>query len=242
MKITMIGAMVFCATCLAAPPQGGEPPSGGPGQGQIQRGPRNGVGRRGGTQPAQDRAGGRVRRAEAGEELSSSESKLIEQLEEADSMETLNRLSRSAAASRRAEVRQAMVDALERQGERAADSLAVYIADSDEDVAESAFSAWTSLLNDMSYRKRAQAIRSAAAALGSAGVMQGGGYQHGQGGMHRTQGMHPGQYPQGQYPQGQYPQGQYQQGQYPQGQHPGQFQQGVQPGQHPQGGERRNAY
>lgn len=131
-----------------------------------------------------------MRRARAND-ISAADQKLIENIEEADSLEALSRLSRRAASSRSADVRMAMVDALESQGERAANDIAYYIADSDEDVAESAFSAWTSLLGDMSRSRRVQAIRAAAQTLATAGSMQmrGGDQRQGYGPM-----QGPGQY------------------------------------------------
>ena len=134
---------------------------------------------------------------------SDSDQKLIDQIGEAESMDDLSRLSRRAAASRNADVRMAMVDALELQGERAVNEIAAYIADSDEDVANSAFSAWTGLLDDMSRSKRVQAIRAAAQVIGTAGSMQmrGGDQRQGYGPMQgpgQNQGYGPMQGP-GQY-------------------------------------------
>ena len=106
------------------------------------------------------------RSADSGE-LSESEQKLVEQLEEANSMKAIERLSQRAASSRRVEVRQAMVEALGKRGEDALDYLAAYIADTDKEVADSAFAAWVEILNDMDHNERVMAIKSAAAALGS---------------------------------------------------------------------------
>ena len=47
----------------------------------------------------------------------------------------------------------------------AAEMVAAYIADPDEDVSESAFTAWTSLVNEMKPSRRAKAIVAAAAVL-----------------------------------------------------------------------------
>jgi hypothetical protein len=119
----------------------------------------------------QRRNAGTSRRVQAND-LSDADQKLVDQIEEADSIDALLRLSRRVATSRSVDVRMAMVDALESQGERAVNEIAAYIADSDEDVADSAFTAWTGLLDDMSRAKRVQAIRAAAQVMGTVGSMQ----------------------------------------------------------------------
>ena len=58
---------------------------------------------------------------------------------------------------------------LEDQGARGVQELARYIADPDEEVAEAAFSAWTSILEDMDVRRRAEAICAAAQAIAGSG-------------------------------------------------------------------------
>ena len=62
--------------------------------------------------------------------------------------------------SRSAEVRMAMVDALESEDShgRSASDLAYFIADPDEDVSSAAFSAWSSVLEDAHGGRRARAI------------------------------------------------------------------------------------
>lgn len=194
----LVASFLFAgATCFAAPnpPPGGAngmPPPGRKPQGQSQ----SQHGGRDKSLPAvnlsskQRRNPGMSRRVPMND-LSDADQRLVDQIEEADSIDALLRLSRRAASSRSADVRMAMVDALESQGERAANDIAYYIADSDEDVAESAFSAWTGLLGDMSRSRRVQAIRAAAQTLATAGSMQmrGGDQRQGYGPM-----QGPGQY------------------------------------------------
>ena len=167
-------SLVFAgAVCLAAPnpPPGGAngaPPPGSPQQGQ-KRAPQGG---RSMGRTASNRGAGSVRRVQKTGDISVADQRLVDQIEAADSMDELSRLARRAASSRSADVRMAMVDALESQGERAANDIALYIADSDEDVAESAFSAWTGILGDMSRSRRVQAIRAAAQTLATTGAVQ----------------------------------------------------------------------
>ena len=52
----------------------------------------------------------------------------------------------------------AMVEALEDKGSRSASDLAYFIADPSEDVADAAFSAWTSVLDDARGDRRVRAI------------------------------------------------------------------------------------
>ena len=98
-------------------------------------------------------------------QMSESDQKLLETIEESESLRELIRLSRRASMSRHPEIRMAMVDALEARGTDAAEMVAAYIADPDEDVSESAFTAWTSLVNEMKPSRRAKAIVAAAAVL-----------------------------------------------------------------------------
>ena len=71
----------------------------------------------------------------------------------------------------------AMVNALESAEKRSASDLAYFIADPSEDVAEAAFSAWTSILSDTKSEQRVRVI------LESAQILQGqsNGYWQGQG-------------------------------------------------------------
>ena len=117
-----------------------------------------------------------------GQELSASDQKLLQAIEEADSLSELTQLSRQVQASKSAEVRQAMVDALDNQGKDAVNLLAAYIGDSDEDVANSAFSAWSSKLEDMKSARRVQSIMAAAQVLQQGGQFRAGGPAYGQGG------------------------------------------------------------
>ena len=92
--------------------------------------------------------------------LGSHDRRLIDAIEEADSLRELRRYLQAAAMSRSAEVRMAMVDALENEDShgRSASDLAYFIADPDEDVSAAAFSAWSSVLEDVHGGRRARAI------------------------------------------------------------------------------------
>ena len=116
----------------------------------------------------------------SGRDLSAADQKLQQAIEEADSLSELMPLSRQAQASRSAEVRQAMVDALDGQGKDAVNLLAVFLDDPDEDVANSAFIAWSAKLQDMKSARRVQSIMSAAQALQQGGQFRAGGPGHGQ--------------------------------------------------------------
>ncbi len=219
-KILSIAAacMVGCMSGAAARPEGGPPPPGQPPSGQSSA--------KGRQQPQQSRAqNGRKpgRRTSASgarmsqgrrSELSESDQKLIDAIEEADSFAMLMRLSRSAQMSRSSELREAMVDALESQGKNAVNELASYIGDSNEDVSDSAFSAWSSILEEMKPQRRVLAIQAAAQKL-QGNRLQGGG-QHGKGVPHQgmpQQGMpHQGMHQQGMPQQGMHQQGMPQQG------------------------------
>ncbi len=178
MNRLIVGFLFAGVTCFAAP----NPPFGGAngvpapgrkpqGQSQSQHGGRDKGLPTVNSSSKQRRNAGTSRRVQAND-LSDADQKLVDQIEEADSIDALLRLSRRVATSRSVDVRMAMVDALESQGERAVNEIAAYIADSDEDVADSAFTAWTGLLDDMSRAKRVQAIRAAAQVMGTVGSMQ----------------------------------------------------------------------
>jgi len=144
-------------------------------------------------------------------EMSSQDEKLIDSIGEADSLEQLMPLVQKAKTSRSAEVRQAMVSALESRGRDCVDSLAEFINDQDSDVADSAFSAWSNVLSDMKADRRVTAIRSAAQILGNRAAYPGQGYPAAQG--HFGQGYPTQGYPaQGQPGQGYPAQGQPRQG------------------------------
>ena len=87
---------------------------------------------------------------------------LWDAIDNADSYAELSRLMMQAMGSRNPEVRQAMVDALADKGRKAANDLAYFITDRDDDVAASAFSAWVSILEEHGTPGRAAAIISAA--------------------------------------------------------------------------------
>jgi len=133
------------------------------------------------------RTSGRMRRGTtSGRESSASDQKLLQTIQESDSLSELMQLSRQAQAARSVEVRQAMVDALDGQGKDAVNLLAAYLGDSDEDVANSAFIAWSSKLQDMKSARRVQSIMAAAQALQQGGQFQAGGSAYGQGGRLQT--------------------------------------------------------
>jgi hypothetical protein len=107
----------------------------------------------------------RDRDADDGDKLSSRDQRLIEEIEAAESSRALRRYLQSAVSSRSEEVRMAMVNALESAENRSASDLAYFIADPSEDVAEAAFSAWTSILSDTSKNQRVRAILESAQIL-----------------------------------------------------------------------------
>ena len=149
MNRLVISLLFAGAACFAAPnpPPGGAngaPPSGRPPQGESHA--QNGGRSTGRTSPTAGKTSSRRRKASVSSrshasDLSDADQKLVDQIGEAESLDALSRLSRRAASSRSADVRMAMVDALESQGERAVNEIAAYIVDSDEDVADSALTA-----------------------------------------------------------------------------------------------------
>lgn len=106
-----------------------------------------------------------VRTAGIEERLPPEDRRMLSAIEDADGLHELMRLYPHASRARSREVRLALVDALEEQGEQAVNLLAGLLADPDEDVAESAFTSWTSVLDDMRPRRRAAAVVSAAQAI-----------------------------------------------------------------------------
>ncbi len=112
-----------------------------------------------GPQQGSRRHGGADRR-DRHDRLGSHDRRLIDAIEDADSLHELRRYLQAAATSRSAEVRMAMVDALENEDShgRSASDLAYFIADPDEDVSAAAFSAWSSVLEDVHGGRRARAI------------------------------------------------------------------------------------
>ena len=80
-------------------------------------------------------------------------------------MRDLRRYMQEAAASREEEVRSAMVDALERIDDHSPSDFVYFIADRNDDVAEAAFTAWASALEDVRGHRRVRAIIEAAQIL-----------------------------------------------------------------------------
>ncbi len=117
--------------------------------------------------PVVGRQHGRMRRnIEAGRmPMTPAERRLMDAVEDAESSRELSRLMSRVLASQNSEVRQAMVDALEDQGLRSINDLAYFIADPDREVADSAFSAWASVLDDLGPSHRVAAIQTAAQIL-----------------------------------------------------------------------------
>ena len=154
-KLMIVLVAGIAALTMDAAPQKGRPQ---PQRSQPQRtmaakraparGPQQGSRRHGGVdRDRRDRLGSHDRR-------------LIDAIEDADSLHELRRYLQAAATSRSAEVRRAMVDALENEDShgRSASDLAYFIADPDEDVSAAAFSAWSSVLEDVHGGRRARAI------------------------------------------------------------------------------------
>ena len=154
-KLMIVLVAGIAALTMDAAPQRGRPQ---PQRSQPQRtvtakrtparGPQQGSRRRGGIdRDRRDRLGGHDRR-------------LIDAIEDADSLHELRRYLQAAAMSRSAEVRMAMVEALENEDShgRSASDLAYFIADPDEEVSSAAFSAWSSVLEDVHGGRRARAI------------------------------------------------------------------------------------
>lgn len=85
--------------------------------------------------------------------------RLAEMIEDAETLHELRRFMQNAVSARSPEVRLTMIDALEDIGVRAIGDLAYFLCDPDEEVAQSAFSAWSSLLEDVRAADRAFAIQ-----------------------------------------------------------------------------------
>ena len=112
--------------------------------------------------------GGRMRRgADRDGSLGKEDQRLIESIEEAESMSSLRRYIQQAADSRSEEVRMAMVDALENANKHSASDFAYFLADPSRDVSEAAFSAWTSALEEDHGEDRIRAILDTAEVLRS---------------------------------------------------------------------------
>ena len=172
MKKMLIAFAVAIAT-LAAEAQG-QPRPGGYRQSQQSYDQRTRQSDRGGNRGARSRRSGHDRG-----QTGSSDQRLIEDIESAESSKALRRYLQPAVSSRSEDVRMAMVNALEsEEGKRSLADLAYFIADPSEDVAEAAFSAWTMALSDVRGDRRVRAILEAAQILQghSNGPWQGHGY------------------------------------------------------------------
>ena len=157
-KMLIVFAVAFGALAMdAAPPSTGRPQPPRPQQQQASPQQRRGlVGKRSVGKGA--RRASRVRDRDQRDHLSGPERRLIDAIEDADSLHELRRHLQAAASSRSEDVRMAMVEALEDKGSRSASDLAYFIADPSEDVADAAFSAWTSVLDDARGDRRVRAI------------------------------------------------------------------------------------
>jgi len=111
------------------------------------------------------------RRDDRRSRMSKHDQHLLDRIEEADSMRELRRYMQEAAASREEDVRAAMVDALDRIDEHSPSDFVYFIADPSEDVAEAAFTAWSSALEDAKGHRRVRAI------IEAAQILQGGKWQ-----------------------------------------------------------------
>ena len=161
----IVFAVAFGALAVdAAPPSKGRPQPPRPQQQQASPQQRRGlVGKRSVGKGA--RRASRVRDRDQRDHLSGPERRLIDAIEDADSLHELRRHLQAAASSRSEDVRMAMVEALEDKGSRSASDLAYFIADPSEDVADAAFSAWTSVLDDARGDRRVRAILETAEVL-----------------------------------------------------------------------------
>ena len=99
--------------------------------------------------------------------------RLAEMIEDAETLHELRRFMQNAVSARSPEVRLTMVDALEDIGVRAIGDLAYFLCDPDEEVAQSAFSAWSSLLEDVRAADRAFAIQATSDLLRSIAAQRG---------------------------------------------------------------------
>ena len=175
-KILIVFAMAFAAFAMDAVAQ---PPKGRPQQQKARPQQKRGLAAKRG--PAKgSRNVSRVRDRDDRDDLSRSDRRLIDAIEEAESLHVLRRHLQAAAISRSEEVRMAMVDALEEKGSRSASDLAYFIADPNDDVADAAFSAWTSVLDDARGDRRVRAILETAEILRgfSGGLWQAPGMVH----------------------------------------------------------------
>ena len=170
MMFRILAGAAIAAVCIVA--NGAEPPVP-PGAGKMAPGTGMNAGgaKRQMSSPNAHRQGvgsGRMRSGRRGgspvnrSRLDQKDRALLDAIEDAESFAELSRLITPAMGSRNPEVRQAMVDALADKGRKGANGLAYFITDPNEDVAESAFSAWVSTLEEHGTLGRAAAIISAA--------------------------------------------------------------------------------
>ena len=157
-KIMVSALMVLACCCVEAAPKA-------PAGHKPAQGPR--VEQRG---PAKKGAPVARRRTPRGErrvhvpKMSPQERRLLDAIEEAEGRELLALLPQARLSPNPA-IREAMVDALEDKGRKCVNELVYFIGDADEDVADAAFSAWTSILEDLPAPLRRNAILEAALRL-----------------------------------------------------------------------------
>lgn len=156
-KILIVFAVALAACAMDAVAQ---PPKGRPQQSRPQQ-KRGLTAKRGGAKGSRSMFHVRDR----DDDLSRSDRRLIDAIEDAESLHELRRHLQAVAMSRSEEVRMAMVEALEDKGSRSASDLAYFIADPSEDVADAAFFAWSSVLEDARGDRRVRAILETAEVL-----------------------------------------------------------------------------
>ena len=117
--------------------------------------------------PAGDHDRGRSRGGRNRGRLSSQDERLIDAIDDADSLEQLMPLAQRARMAHSADVRMSAVDALEARGRDCVNALAEFMDDPDPEVADAAFSAWSSILSEMKPYRRLMAVRDAAVILQS---------------------------------------------------------------------------
>ena len=170
MKKLIIAAVACLATfAVEAAPAAGKPPAARPARGAPRTQKATPV--KTTTRKTIVKRGGAMRHGDRRSRMSKHDQHLLDRIEEADSMRELRRYMQEAAASREEDVRAAMVDALERVDDHSPSDFVYFIADPSEDVAESAFSAWTSALEDARGHRRVRAI------IEAAQILQGGKWQ-----------------------------------------------------------------
>ena len=171
MKKTMFvlaaGAAMLMANSVSAQQLKNPPPQGGS---QTQRLPQQQGGqtqRRPNTNRGGERGNSLRRGSDQYNRLGKDDQRLVEAIEEADSPSKLRRYLQQAMNSRSEEVRMAMVNALECADRHSATDFAYFIGDSSEEVADAAFSAWTSALEEVHGEGRVRAILETAEILRS---------------------------------------------------------------------------